>query len=85
MSSEGSVQEQYKEQLRAVARAIDEFLNPDRENKKVGWAILMFPFDCPPGARTNYMSNTERSDMLNSMKEFIARAEGQIRDDEALQ
>lgn len=87
MSKEEPIQKQSVEQMRAVAQVLDDVFNGTDRGlaRKVGWALLVFPFNCPPGARTNYISNAHRKDMINALKEFIARAEGQIRDDEALQ
>lgn len=85
--NEQALQEQFREQMRAIGSALDEVFNGPLkgEDRKVGWALLVFPFDCPPGARTNYISNASRKEMLDSMKEFIARAEGRISDSEELQ
>lgn len=71
----------------AKKEALDEVFNPGLHGKarKVGFALLVFDFDCPPGARTNFISNAARNDMLNAMKEFIARAEGKISDAEQFQ
>jgi len=37
----------------------------------------MFPFDTPEGARTNYISNADRRDIVVALKEIVARFEGQ--------
>lgn len=84
--SEQEIQEKYKEQMRAIARALDELLNPDRNKKTTGFMLLMFDFGVTPTSdRINYISNTDRSDAITSMKEFIARAEGRIDDKEHVQ
>ena len=45
---------------------------------------LVFPFGQPNGKhRANYLSNANREDMLATMKEFIARAEGRYVEAEA--
>lgn len=85
MSEEQPIQDHYREKMRALASAIDELLNGDERPKKTGFMLLMFDFDCPPDARTNYISNCEREAAINLMKEFIARAEGRISDSESLQ
>jgi hypothetical protein len=78
---EQPIQDQYREQMRAVAKAIDGFLNPDGV-KRNGFALLVFPFGQPDDShRSNYISNADREDMLATMKEFIARAEGRYADD----
>lgn len=82
--SEQPIQQQFADQMRVTAQVLDELFNGKNKgaSREIGWALLVFPFDCPPGARTNYISNANRSDMINSMKEFIARAEGRIQDGE---
>lgn len=82
------IQEKYRETMRALAQALDDVLNPGLkgEDRKVGFMLLMFDFgETPTSDRINYISNSERADAINSMKEFIARAEGRISDQESLQ
>jgi hypothetical protein len=78
MSTHGPIQQKYKDQLRAIAKTLDEFLNgPDPAPRKLGFAVLMFEIgDNSDKAKVNYISNCQREDMLVAMKEFIARAEG---------
>lgn len=61
---------------KAIMMTIDEWLNPDPENKKIGIAILMFPFGDDPDGRMNYMSNASRPEMIKAMKELLANMEG---------
>jgi len=74
------IDEQYQQQMIAIMKALDEFINgeaqgPDRETAIV---VMMFPFGDKPGGRVNYMSNgVSREDMIVLMKEQIARFEGQ--------
>lgn len=91
-SQEEPIQEQYIEQMNALAAAIDHLFNGDAcfsaasgkgDEKQVGFALLVFPFHAV--GRCNYISNANREDMLLAMKEFIARAEGQISDNEQVQ
>lgn len=85
--SEQQIQQKFQEQMSAIARAIQEIFNGPVpvEKSKVGFALLVFDMEVKPENRTNYMSNVNRKDMLNAMKEFIARAEGHIKDEESLQ
>lgn len=76
METEQPIQPEYKDQMRAVARAIDDFLNPDPDNKQTAFAIFVFPFGAGDDHRSNYMSNADRETMIATLKEFIARAEG---------
>lgn len=41
-----------------------------------GFALFVFPFGEGESHRINYISNAQRADMLATLKEFIARAEG---------
>lgn len=86
--SDEPIQDKYREQMRAIALALDDVLNPGLKGKdrKVGFMLLMFDFGTTPTSdRINYISNSDRIDAINSMKEFIARAEGRISDSESLQ
>ena len=70
----------YRDQMKAVMRAIDEFLNgtPEDRNgapKKTGIVILMFPFGDGAG-RCNYMSNASREDVIVLLKEQLAYFQG---------
>jgi hypothetical protein len=70
------VQADYIEQMKAVLSAVDEFINPDKKNKRIGITLLMFPFGNEDSGRINYMSTAERKDMILSMKLLIAKWEG---------
>jgi hypothetical protein len=43
--------------------------------KGFGFALLVFDFDTP--GRMNYISNAQRSDMVNALKELIAKFESE--------
>lgn len=59
-----------------IGKIIGGAINPDGV-RRYGFALLVFPFGEPnDGHRLNYISNADREDMLATMKEFIARAEG---------
>lgn len=84
---EREIEPKFRETMRAIATALDQMFNENRKGKDraVGFMLLVFDFACPPGARTNYISNCDPADGINAMKEFIARAEGNIADSEQLQ
>ncbi len=67
--------------MQTLAGTVDAFLNGDDRgtivDRKIGFALLVFPFDGPQGARTNWVSNAERAGMLIALKEIVARFEGQ--------
>ena len=63
--------------MQALAGGIDEILNGNVLPKKNGFVVLVFPFDQVDGARTNYVSNCDRKDIIAALKEVTARFEGQ--------
>ena len=70
------VETEYHRSLRAVFMTIDEWLNPDKADKKVGIIVMMFPLGERPG-RCNYMSNAKREDIVVLLKEQLRYFEGQ--------
>lgn len=69
------IQEQYRAKLRQLASNLDEIFNgPNLKERKVGFALLVFEFGT--GNFLNYISNTQRQDMIVAMREFIALSEG---------
>lgn len=75
-NSHGAIQDDYLALMNALAKTIDELLNGDRP-KEVGFVLLMFSLGDPtPESRMNYISNAQRSDVITSLKEFIANIEG---------
>lgn len=75
------IEERYRAQMRALAAAIDEFLNARLPGvpvgkKKNGFIIMMFPFGEGEG-RCNYISNARREDVVVMLKEQLAQFEGQ--------
>ena len=74
-----AIQPEYKEQMVAIATALDEVFNGEAKgkDKKVGFVMLVFPFGNTDG-RCNYISNgADRKDIVVMMKEQIKRFEGQ--------
>ena len=73
----------YHEQMTAIARGLDDFLNGEAKGdaRHTGFVLMVFPFNelGPEGQRRcNYMSNgADRKDIVALMKEMIARFEGQ--------
>ena len=73
------IEPKYIEQMNNVARALDEFFNAGLKGKDrpTGFVLMVFPFGDHSG-RCNYISNgANRKDVVNLMKEMIARFEGQ--------
>jgi hypothetical protein len=82
MLGDGPVQEEYRAMMNAIAGGLDEIFNQGLkgEARHTGFVLMVFPFE---GAETdhprcNYISNgADRRDVVNLMKEMIARFEGQ--------
>lgn len=62
----------------AMASAIDKLLNGDDigDDRKVGFALLVYPFGDVKNGRVNYIGNGDRDLVRLAMKEVIARCEG---------
>lgn len=82
------IEEKYKRQMLAVAQTLDAFFNGDtaapratnkpRDDRKVGFVLLVFEFGDDPASRCNFISNgADRRDIVSLFKEMIARFEGQ--------
>lgn len=59
-----------REAMQGIGKILGDLFKP----ANCGFALLVFDFG--DAGRMNYISNGRREDMLASMKEFIARAEG---------
>ena len=75
------IEAQYREQMNAIAQALDQVFNGDAAGKiggrKVGFVLLVFEYG-EQGGRCNYISNgADRKDIVIMMKEQIKRFEGQ--------
>jgi hypothetical protein len=67
-----------KQLMQSTAKMLDTILNgPDAAVKATGFVLLVFPFDQVEGARTNYVSNCDRKDIIAALKEIVSRFEGQ--------
>lgn len=68
-----------------IAHIFDTHLNPDLDNKQVGFVILMFDFNKPENIsrekRMNYISNSKREDIIVALKELVANFEGRMQED----
>jgi len=69
----------YRAQMNSLAASLDKAFNGDKRgtDRSTGFVLLMFPFDTVEGARTNYISNADRKDIVVALKEIVARFEGQ--------
>lgn len=75
------VQPEYVRQMKTVAQAIDVMFNGavEKEEKKVGFILMVFPFEDGEHqlGRCNYMSNASRPDVIKMLKEQIGYFEAQ--------
>lgn len=73
------IQPEFRAQMNAIAQALDDTFNGNARgaDRKVGFVLLVFPFNAQDG-RCNYISNgADRKDIVVMMKEQIKRFEGQ--------
>lgn len=78
MHTDSKITAEYRALMNQIAAGLDEAFNgPKGEPRKVGFVLLQFPFGGPEGARTNYISNANRKDIVVALKEIVARFEGQ--------
>lgn len=69
----------FRAQMNTLAGSLDRAFNGDKRGKDraTGFVLLTFPFGAEEGARTNYISNADRRDIVVALKEIVARFEGQ--------
>lgn len=67
------VDPKYRAQLNRIAAAIDRVFNGDTKPKKVGFAVLLFEFGQIEAGRMNWISNAERSDMVDALMEAVVQ------------
>lgn len=67
----------YRKKMQDLAAALDQLFNGPLKGKDrvVCFTLLVGEFN--EAGRVNYISNGEREDIVNMMKEVIARFEGQ--------
>lgn len=78
MTDHQPITPEYRDLLNRVAKLLDDVFNSGLtgDERKVGFALLLFPFGEKPDQRVNYIANASREDMIAALKEFIARNEG---------
>lgn len=76
---DAAIEPRYHDLMNDLARGLDDVFNHGARGaaRKVGFVLLVFPFDGHEG-RCNYISNgADRQDIVTLFKEMIARFEGQ--------
>jgi hypothetical protein len=74
------IQARYREQMNAIAEALDDVFNPGKSgnDRETGFVLLVFPFGEADTGRCNFISNgADRKDVVSLFKEMIARFQGQ--------
>ena len=80
MTKDTEIQLRHRERMKAIAGALDEYLNPRGKPVENCFVLLISPFGTEnEGPRCNYISNGKREDVLCLLKEMVARFEGQTR------
>ena len=69
------IEPKYIEQMNAIARTLDSFLNGEERPKQTGFILMVFPLEGHEG-RANYISNARRAEVVIMLKEQLARFEG---------
>jgi hypothetical protein len=75
---DGPIEPELHEKMRAIGRALDEFLNGEAKGpeRDIGFCLMVFQYGEKDG-RCNYISNgADRKDIVSLMKEMISRFEG---------
>ncbi len=70
------IQEEYRAQMNAIAKALDETLNGKAKGpaRKIGFVLLVFPFGEDPEGRCNYISNgADRRQIVKLLREQANR------------
>ena len=80
------IQEQHREIMNGLAAGIDDVLNGancPRDQRRIGFILLVAEFGKMEGGRVNYISNGRREDMLTMLREYLARVEGRYAEPDA--
>jgi hypothetical protein len=71
---DGPIEPTYREAMNRLAGLLDRFFGNDPSKRKVGFILMVFPFDDKSG-RCNYISNAERPDVVRLLKEQLRHFE----------
>lgn len=76
MTKDTEIEPQYLEQMQQLGRAIDEIFN-GKGPKRTGFFLMVYPHGDDFDGRANYISNSDRKNIVVLLKEMAARFEGQ--------
>jgi len=74
--SEEPIEKRYTEVMNGVAKALDELFNPSG-NSSTGFVLLCYKHGNIEEGRINYISNSQRGDVIEAMESFILQAKGE--------
>lgn len=74
------IEPRYNKMMNDLARSIDRFFNGNLtgEARKTGFVLLTFDFGSK--GRCNYISNTERVDVVHLLEEQLKRFKGEFQE-----
>lgn len=73
------IEEKHRQMMNGLAAGIDDVLNGaycPRDQRKIGFVLLIAEFGKMEGGRVNYISNGDRDSMITMLREYLARVEG---------
>ena len=65
----------YRARMNIIADVLDDYFNPDPNDKRICFTLLITEFGNEVEGRANYISNGDRTDMVAMMRGLIARWE----------
>lgn len=75
--SHAPIEPEFHAKMNALAGTLDRTFNGDAKGdaRKIGFVLLVFSFG--DETRANYISNADRKGIVTTLKELVARFEGQ--------
>lgn len=73
---DGPIEAKYLADMQKLATLLDRFFNDKGKERQTGFVLLVYDLGEGPG-RANYISNTNRENVVTLLKEQLARFEGQ--------
>ena len=74
---EAPIVDEFQKFMNDMALRIDSLLNGGEtgDRRQIGFILMVFPFGANKGRRCNYISNSQRADVVAMLKEQVARFE----------
>lgn len=76
MNPDDPIDDRYREKMNVLAKMLDEAFNENPKLKAVGYTLLVYDFVGPRRNRMNYISNSDRADVVRALREMADRLEG---------